>query len=144
MAKKKKKKKQESVLNTQKAELKESVRNFNWLLAGLTVLVTVIVYLVYRVAIYFEFYPIFLIYFALALASGITYAVYNRGIMGKLPKMDELNEAWSDEQKTAFLDEAGRRKKKSRILLVIFTAFVLTFLIEAVLSLLDNMGIDYM
>ena len=53
---------------------------------------------------------------------------------------EELNESWPDEKKEAFLAEAARRKGKSRFLLILFAALLLTFFFDALLSLLDSAG----
>lgn len=125
-------------------ELKASFFAFPWKRLGVFLLIFLPVVIFYYVGMAFEWYAVLPVYFALALASGVGYAVWNRGIMGKLPKKEELNENWSEEQKEAFLVEGEKRKKQSAFLLMIFLAFLLTFFLDAVLALLDTMHLRQM
>ena len=137
----KKKRKREYVPASEApSRLKAALSGFHWKLLGLFLLVFIAVGVLYRVGIFYEWYPTMPVFFALTLLSGLGYAVYNRGLMGKLPKKEELNETWTDEKKEAFLAEAARRKRKSRFLLILFAALLLTFFFDALLSLLDSAG----
>lgn len=141
---KKKNNKNNPYNSPQKAGLKNTLSKFNWSLAGLFLLIFILVFAVYHIGIHFSFYPTLPIYFALTLILGLAYAFYNRGIIGRIPSTDELNQSWSGEQKSSFISDAKKRKKKSRILLIFFASFVITFLIDAILAMLDNIGINFM
>ena len=142
MADKKRKKRNAVSASEAPSQLMRTIKSFNWGLFGLFLLTFLIVSVLYRVGMFYEWYPTIPIYFALTLCSGLVYAFYNRGLMGRLPKAEELNESWTDEQKQTFLAEAAARKKKSRFLLILFAALLLTFFFDALLALLDSAGMD--
>ena len=133
--------KKPTTLAEERRALRASAKAFPWKKLGLFVLIFLPVAALYYVGVAFEWKAILPIYFALALITGVAYAVINRGIMGKIPKKEELNETWDDEKKEAFLAEAKCRKEKTAWLLTVFLAFLTVFFIESVLMLLDTAGI---
>ncbi len=136
----KKKAKEQTPLSQSGSRLRSSLRAFPWKRLGLFLLVFLPVCAVYYVCVALEWRPVLPVYFALTLISGVVYAVYNRGLMGALPKKEALNQSWDDEKKEAFLSEAARRKEKSFPLLLVFLAFLTVFFIEAVIMTLDTIS----
>ena len=96
------------------------------------VAVTVAVLAIYR---FFmerpEFYIVFGIYAAITAISVIGYVVYNRGFSRKGLTAEMLPSAWSDEEKTRFIEDGRKRSQRSQWLLVIAFAFIFTFAFDA-------------
>ena len=96
------------------------------------VAVTVAVLAIYR---FFmerpEFYIVFGIYAAITAISVIGYVVYNRGFSRKGLTLEMLPSAWSDEEKTRFIEDGRKRSQRSQWLLVIAFAFIFTFAFDA-------------
>lgn len=124
-------------INTQQngdMTVEEQKRNAKRLLAKLAVLVaaTVAALVVYRFFMQRpEFYIVFGIYAVIAAASIIGYVIYNRGFSRSGITREMLPLEWSEEEKTAFIEDAKKRKERSRWLLVIAFAFLFTFVYDA-------------
>ena len=94
--------------------------------------VTVVVLVIYRFFMQRpEFYLVFGIYAVITAASVIGYVIYNRGFSRNGITREMLPLEWSEEEKTKFIDDAKRRSKRSRWLLIIAFAFLFTFAFDA-------------
>ena len=98
----------------------------------LLVLVTLAVFLFYRVMMNFPHFEIVLIaYMVLSVAFVVAYLIYNRGMTRRGVTPEMLPEDWSDEQKTEFIEDGIRRQKKSRWMIFPIFALLFTFAIDA-------------
>lgn len=98
----------------------------------LLVLVTLAVFLFYRVMMNFPHFEIVLIaYMMLSVAFVVAYLIYNRGMTRRGVTPEMLPEDWSDEQKTEFIEDGIRRQKKSRWMIFPIFALLFTFAIDA-------------
>ena len=99
----------------------------------LLVLVTLVVYLFYRVMMNFSYFKIVMITYGV-LSVGVTaaYLIYNRGTTLRGIKREMLPDDWSEEKKTEFLEEGERRQKKSRWMIIPIFAFFFTAAWDAI------------
>ena len=98
----------------------------------LLLLVTAVVFSVYRLLMAFSHFEIVLIaYMILASALVLTYLIYNRGLSRNGVTEEMLPESWSKEQKAAFIEDGKRRLQKSRWMLIPIFAFFFTFAWDA-------------
>ena len=98
----------------------------------LLVLVTIAVFLFYRVMMNFPHFEIVLIaYMVLSVAFVVAYLIYNRGMTRRGVTPEMLPEDWSDEQKIEFIEDGIRRQKKSRWMIFPIFALLFTFAIDA-------------
>ncbi len=99
----------------------------------LLVLVTLVVYLFYRVMMNFSYFKIVMITYGV-LSVGVTaaYLIYNRGTTLRGIKREMLPDDWSEEKKTEFLEEGERRQKKSRWMIIPIFAFFFTAALDAI------------
>ena len=77
------------------------------------------------------FYIVFPVYAVIAAASVIGYVIYNRGFSRKGITREMLPDTMSEDEKTAFIEDAKRRSEKSRWLLIVAFAFIFTFAFDA-------------
>ncbi len=95
-------------------------------------LVTLAVFLFYRVMMTFPYFEIVLIgYMVLLTGFLVAYVVYNRGFYQRGVTREMLPDDWSEEQKEEFLLEGPRRRSRSRWMIIPIFAFVFTFAIDA-------------
>ncbi len=98
----------------------------------LLILMTLAVFLFYRVMMNFPHFEIVLIaYMVLSVAFVVAYLIYNRGMSRRGVTREMLPEEWSEEQKTEFLEDAIRRRKNSRWMILPIFAFLFTFAMDA-------------
>ena len=107
-------------------------KRFNVRLLIILVLNTVLFFGVYELGNYYEFYPVFWIYFALTLGFTAAYFIYNRGFVREKVTPEMLPEDWSAEKKCEFFDDRDRRKKRSKWMLVIIIPLILTLVFDTV------------
>ncbi|MBQ2999761.1 MAG: hypothetical protein IJD64_04800 [Clostridia bacterium] len=98
----------------------------------LLILVTLAVFLFYRLMMNFPHFEIVLIaYMVLSVAFVVAYLIYNRGMTRRGVTPEMLPDDWSEEQKTEFIEDGIRRQKKSRWMILPIFAFLFTFAIDA-------------
>ena len=96
------------------------------------VLVTVAVFLFYRVMMNFPCFKIVMIvYMVLSVVVTAAYLIYNRGTTGRKMTREMLSDDWSEEKKDEFLEESARRQKKSKWMIIPIFAFFFTALMDA-------------
>ena len=99
----------------------------------LLVLLTVVVYTVYRVLMNSPYFVIGLaVYMAITVVLIFGYLIYNRGMSRRGVTEDMLPTDWSEEEKQRFLADAQHRLERSRWVLVPMLAFLFTFAIDAI------------
>ena len=124
MAKKKKK----QIKTPEKKERKP--RSIRLLL--ILILNTVLALGLYELGNYFEFYPTFWIYFALALGFSLAYLIYNRGLSRDKITPEMLPPDWSAEKKCEFFAERDKRKNNSKWMLTIIIPLFVTLAFDMV------------
>ena len=103
------------------------------LLLGALVATTALVLAVYRIAMGFAFFEILLWIYMIAAAGLILgYVIYNRGFSRKGITPEMLPEEWSEEEKTAYLEDGARRMRRSKWMLIPILAFVITFCVDLI------------
>ena len=80
----------------------------------------------------FGSFVVMVVYMALLLGFGLAYLIYNRFFYRSGVTREQLSPDWSEEQKTAFLEDARERVEKSKWMLTIIFPLVVTFFIDAV------------
>ena len=99
----------------------------------LLVAVTLLVFGTYRFFVQQEYFRIvMIIYMAVFTGFILAYVLYNRGFSRKGVTKDMLPTEWSEEEKTAFVEDGERRAKRSRWLLIPILAFLFTFGMDAI------------
>lgn len=104
------------------------------------VLNTLLFFTVYRVLIYygdmtestFASFVTMVVYMVLLLGFVLGYLIYNRFLYRKGVTRDELPDDWSEEEKTAFIEDGERRLQKSKWLMLIIFPLIFTFLMDAI------------
>ena len=100
-------------------------------LLGVLLLCSFAVYFIYRFFILnFNAKIVLTVYMTVATACILAYVIYNRGFSRKGITADMLPKEWSEEKKTAFIEDGNTRIKKSKPLLIVIIAFIFTFVIE--------------
>ena len=100
---------------------------------GLLVLVTLAVFLFYRVTMEYPIFEIVMIaYMVISVAFVVAYLIYNRGMTRRGVTVDMLPDDWSEEQKQEFVEDGIRRQKKSKWMILPIFAFLFTFAVDAV------------
>ena len=132
----KKKKKQrhhreDSPMSQMTAPLRESAKAFNWKLALIVVVNTIIIFGFYRLMLHFYYFEIVMgIYLVVTAAFVFSYFIYNRGMTRRNVTPDMLPASWSDEQKTEYIADGERRLQKSKWMLTVIFPLVLTFMFD--------------
>lgn len=97
------------------------------IITSMAVLVT------YRVLMNYSFFNIVMwVSMGIETAFVLTYVIYNRGFSRKGVTKDMLPDDWSEEQKEEFIEDGKRRLHKSRWMIVIIFAFLLTFAVDII------------
>ena len=98
----------------------------------ITVLVSLVMLVVYRVSLNFSFFPYIMWgYMATLTALVIAYILYNRGFTRRGVDVDMLPEDWSEERRIEFVENGKRRLVRSRWVLILIIGFLVTFLFDA-------------
>ena len=119
--------------NTQTSTADKQVQKANALRLVITALVTLAVFLVYRLMMNTPYFHIaFVAYLVIATAVILGYVIYNRGFSRKGLTVEMLPAEWSDDKKREFIEDGDRRIKKSRPLLILLVAFAFTFAIDII------------
>ena len=123
----------ESPMSQVTAPLRASAKAFNWKLALIVVINTIIIFGFYRLMLNFYYFEIVMgVYLALTAIAVFSYVIYNRGFTRRNLTPDMLPEEWSEEQKLAYISDGERRLKKSKWMLTIIFPLVLTFLFDCI------------
>ena len=96
---------------------------------------TMAVFLSYRLLLeLFVEYSLYILigYTGVATVLIFWYLIYNRGFSRKGVTHDMLPPEWTDEEKTAFIEDGEQRLRKSRPLLIACVAFVFTFIVDVI------------
>ncbi len=97
------------------------------------VLLSAIVFALYRFMIYLCFFEAALIsYMVIETVFVLVYVIYNRGFSRRGITAEMLPQSWSDEKKEEFIASGVRRFEKSKWMLIVILAFLLTFLIDMI------------
>ena len=113
-------------------------KNFRRLL--LVVVNTVLLFMVYRVLLYYAEMTdetvwsalVVALYAAALLGFVLAYFIYNRFLYRKGVTAEQLPDTMTDEEKQAFIDDGNRRLEKSRWMMVVILPLVLVFLLDAI------------
>lgn len=106
----------------------------------LLVLNTLLTFMLYRLLLAyaeltdqtFGSFLLMVLYMALLLGFGLAYLIYNRFFYRSGVTPEQLPSEWTEEKKTAFLEDAHRRVEKSKWMLTIIFPLVFTFFMDAV------------
>lgn len=138
----KKKKKDNKIKEKEvvRTPLGEAVHAFPWRLLLILLGNTVVIFGIYRVAIYMRYFEIVLIaYMIITAGLAGAYVIYNRGFSRRGITPDMLPDTMTDEEKAEFIGDGERRLKKSKWMLTLIFPFLVTFLYE----LLELFVFDY-
>ena len=99
----------------------------------LLVVVTMVVFAVYRFLLDFYYFELVLIaYMAIATVFLLIYLIYNRGFSRRGVTEEMLPADWSEEKKQAFLADGPRRLSRSRWMLIPIFAFLFTLTMDLI------------
>jgi Ca2+/Na+ antiporter len=128
----KKKKKQrhhreDSPMSQMTAPLRESAKAFNWKLALIVVVNTIIIFGFYRLMLHFYYFEIVMgLYLALTAVFTFAYVIYNRGFSGKGVTPEMLPDTMSLAEKEKFIEDAKLRLHKSNWMLTLIFPAIFT------------------
>ena len=113
-----------------------------WLLGLIALSMTLLA--IYRYFLSTPYFPAVLtVYMASFALLILVYVIYNRGFSRRNLTKEMLNDAWSDEEKEAFLENGKLRMKKSKWILFLIIAIGVTFAFDMlelfVLPYFENM-----
>ena len=135
MKKKKKRNtaRQETPMSQMTAPLRASAKAFNWKLALIVVVNTILIFGFYRLMLNFYYFELVMgVYLALTAAVTFSYVIYNRGFTRRNITREMLPEEWTEEQKTAYIADGVERMQKSKWMLTIIFPLVLTFMFDCI------------
>lgn len=137
MARKIKKKRVSSERDT-KRDIQKSFKEFNWRLAGKLLLSFTVIFGLYvtllkiaeinRSLIMQDI--VMIVYSSVTTIVFCIFIVLNRGISRDIPTKEQLNEKWSDEQKTEFIESYVKSKEKAKKWLIILIPLLFTLLFD--------------
>ena len=97
------------------------------------ILVSVVVFGVYRVLINYYYFELVLIaYMVIETVFVAVYVIYNRGFSRRGVTKEMLPSDWSEEEKDRFIESGKERMRKSRWMLIFIFAFMLTFALDII------------
>ena len=119
--------------DTQSSGTDKQVAKANTVRLVATVVVTLIVFVIYRLSMSTPYFHIvFIAYLALATVAILGYVIYNRGFSRRGLTAEMLPQEWSEDKKHEFIEDGEIRLKRSRNLLIIVIAFGFTFAIDII------------
>ncbi len=93
---------------------------------------TAVVFGFYRYMLNFRYFEIVLIsYMTILAVLVLTYVTYNKGFSRSGITAEMLPDSMTEEEKTAFIEDAECRRKKSKWMIAFIFPFVFTFAIDA-------------
>lgn len=106
-------------------------KKFNWKLLIILTLNTAVIFGLYRFLINTPA-SLYVLYGYLIAVSGliIAYVIYNRGFSRNGLTLDMLPDTMSFEEKRDYIEDAARRKQKSKWMLTLIIPFLFTFAFE--------------
>lgn len=97
----------------------------------ITLVNTVVLYVLYLVLMQFDFFQIpLIIYLSVLTVLGLGYVFYNRGFSRKNLTIDMLPSSWSEEKKIEYLEDGKRRLQKSQWCLYLIFPLVFTLFMD--------------
>ena len=88
----------------------------------------------YYFSMNFSFFPIVMFGYMIALAVlAFVYVIYNRAMSRNGVTVEMLPDEWDEEKKTEFVEDGKRRLRRSKWMLMLIIAFVITFAVEAIM-----------
>jgi len=103
------------------------------ILIGATIVAMFIFFLLVNLGYFIE---IFITYIVIWSAAVLSYWIYNRGMISKDTKAEDLSPYWSAEKKEQFISSIKERRKKSRWLMFVIAPVSFVFLVYLVLDFL--------
>ena len=82
------------------------------------------------------FTTVFTVYLILWSAAVLAFWIYNRGMISKDTKPEDLSPYWSEEKKAQFIESIKERRRKSRWLLFVIAPITVVFLVYLALDFL--------
>ena len=127
------------------APLRASAKAFNWKLALIVVINTIIIFGFYRLMLNFYYFEIVMgVYLALTAIFVFAYVIYNRGFAGKGVTAEMLPDTMSYVEKCAFIEDAKARLHRSRWMLTLIFPIILAIAIDMmILFLFPMIGINF-
>ena len=124
---------EESPMSQMTAPLRASAKAFNWKLALIVLVNTILIFGFYRLMLNFYYFEIVMgIYMAITAIFTFSYVIYNRGFSRRNITPEMLPEEWTEEQKTAYIADGVKRMKKSKWMLTVIFPLVLTFMLDCI------------
>ena len=112
------------------SQKKQSRKKLFW--AVITAVISLTVLTVYRVCLNFSIFPYVMWgYMVVLTALVVVYIVYNRGFTRRGIEVDMLPDDWSEERRIQFVEDGKRRLARSKWMLMLIIAFLVTFLFDA-------------
>ncbi|MBE6538178.1 MAG: hypothetical protein E7671_01775 [Ruminococcaceae bacterium] len=107
-------------------------KKFDFGMLLLLVLNTAVIFGFYRYMLSTPYFlPVLVIYMVAFAAFLLTYIIYNRGFTRNGVTVDMLPDSMTNEEKVDFIEDAVRRKRKSKWMLTLIFPFVFTFGFDA-------------
>ena len=137
MARKIKKKRVISERDT-KRDIQKSFKEFNWRLAGRLLLSFTVIFGVYVTLLKIAENTrsllmqdiVMIVYSSITTIVLCIFIILNRGISRDIPTKEQLNEKWSDEKKTEFIESYVKSKEKAKKWLIILIPLLFTLLFD--------------
>ena len=112
------------------SQKKQSRKKLFW--AVITAVISLTVLTVYRVCLNFSIFPYVMWgYMVVLTALVVAYIIYNRGFTRRGIEVDMLPDDWSEERRIQFVEDGKRRLARSKWMLMLIIAFLVTFLFDA-------------
>lgn len=110
---------------------REAFAAFNWKLAGILLLNSVVSVGVYMYLVSFYFWMYVIIAYSVALIGFIlAYVIANRGFVDNGVTYEMLPDTMSDTEKRDYIESLAERKRKSRWMLLVIFPLLLAFIAE--------------
>ncbi len=107
-------------------------KNLLWHLV-ITVVLSLVLLAFYYFSLNFSFFPFVMWGYMIALAAlALAYIIYNRGMSRKGITEDMLPDEWDADKKREYIENGNNRLKRSKWMLILMIAFVITFAAEAI------------
>ena len=100
----------------------------------LTAILSVVLLAFYQISTMFAFFPIVLsVYIIVLPVLVLVYIFYNRGFSRRGVTVDMLPETWGEQKKQDYVNNANLRLKRSRWMLSVILAILVTFFVDAIM-----------
>ena len=137
MARKIKKKRVNSERDTKK-DIQKSFKEFNWRLFGKLLLSFTVIFGLYVTLLKIAENTrsllmqdiVMIVYSSATTIVLCIFIILNRGISRDIPTKEQLNEKWSDEEKTEFIESYVKSKEKAKKWLIILIPLLFTLLFD--------------